>query len=100
MATRGQSENWLAQKAKISQQTANNICRGNFGREENRSALLEIVGFDFLSFLRYGEKLYEKRVFNKEATDQTIQRPIIIQSAQELTERGLDTQAFIPIPFI
>lgn len=57
---KGKSQNWLALKSKINQQTINNLCKGSFGKESTRDKLFEFIETDFLSFLQYGKKIYEK----------------------------------------
>ncbi|WP_153307561.1 hypothetical protein [Desulfospira joergensenii] len=55
---KNKSRNWLAKKAKVTQQTVNNLCNGSFGSERTRDKLFDFMGTDFLSFLQYGKDLF------------------------------------------
>ncbi|PIE46595.1 MAG: hypothetical protein CSA42_07695 [Gammaproteobacteria bacterium] len=60
---------------------------------DNQVKIAYGCGYSYFDFLEYGKNLIDGKT-----PPPAEPRPIIIQSPQELTEKGLDTEAFIPIP--
>lgn len=77
---RGKSQSWLAHKAKITQQTINNLVKGSFGKEDTRDKLLAFIGMDFISFLEYGRAIYNHEQGIEPAPKQEIEPPVTVNS--------------------